>query len=135
MLACGAAVATINVMEEEGIVEQSARTGAELLGPGLRALAERHPSVGEVRGLGTFWALELVRSKETREPLVPYNAAGADNAPMAEFGAACKKGGLWPLIAGNRIHVAPPCNITPQDVAKGLAILDEALSVADAHTV
>lgn len=135
VLACGAAVATINVMEEEGIVEQSARTGAELLGPGLRALAEKHPSVGEVRGLGTFWALELVRDRQTREPLVPYNASGADNAPMAEFAAACKKGGLWPLTAGNRIHVAPPCNIGPQDVAQGLAILDEALSVADTHTV
>ncbi|MER5869632.1 aspartate aminotransferase family protein [Streptomyces sp. NPDC002044] len=135
VLACAAAVATINVMEEEGTVEQSARTGAELLGPGLRALAERHSSVGEVRGLGTFWALELVRDKETREPLVPYNAAGADNAPMAEFAAACKKGGIWPLTAGNRIHIAPPCNIAPQDVAKGLAILDEALTVADAHTV
>ncbi|MFD3549518.1 aspartate aminotransferase family protein [Streptomyces sp. NPDC058655] len=135
VLACAAAVATINVMEEEGTVEQSARTGAELLGPGLRALAERHPSVGEVRGLGTFWALELVRDKETREPLVPYNAAGADNAPMAEFAAACKKGGLWPLTAGNRIHIAPACNIAPEDVAKGLAVLDEALAVADAHTV
>ncbi|GAA3092904.1 hypothetical protein GCM10020254_42420 [Streptomyces goshikiensis] len=135
VLACAAAVATINVMEEEGVVAQSARTGAELLGPGLRALAERHPSVGEVRGLGTFWALELVRNRETREPLVPYNAAGADNAPMAEFAAACKKGGLWPLVAGNRLHVAPACTITPQDVAKGLEILDGALTAADAHVV
>ncbi len=76
-----------------------------------------------------------MRDRRTREPLVPYNASGADNAPMAEFGAACRKGGLWPLLAGNRIHVAPPCNIAAQDVAKGLAILDEALTVADAHTV
>ncbi|MFD0269165.1 aspartate aminotransferase family protein [Streptomyces sp. NPDC127106] len=134
VLACAAAVATINVMEEEDIVGQSARTGAELLGPGLRALAERHPSVGEVRGLGTFWALELVRDRDTREPLVPYNAAGSDNAPMAEFAAACRKGGLWPLTAGNRIHLAPPCNIAPLDVARGLEILDAALSLADAHT-
>ncbi|MGW6838165.1 aminotransferase class III-fold pyridoxal phosphate-dependent enzyme, partial [Streptomyces sp. NPDC054949] len=133
VLACAAAVATINVMEEEDTVGQSARTGTELLGPGLRALAERHPAVGEVRGMGTFWALELVRDASTREPLVPYNASGADNAPMAAFGAACKKGGLWPLIAGNRIHVAPACNISAEDVAKGLAILDEALTVADAH--
>ncbi|MFD0354938.1 aspartate aminotransferase family protein [Streptomyces sp. NPDC127110] len=133
VLACAAAVATVNTMAEEGIVEQSARTGAELLGPGLREIAERHPSVGEVRGMGTFWALELVKNAETREPLVPYNASGADNAPMGAFGAALKKGGLWPLLAGNRIHVAPPCNISADDVAKGLAILDEALSVTDAH--
>ncbi|MFJ7167961.1 aspartate aminotransferase family protein [Streptomyces globosus] len=134
VLACAAAVATIGVMEEEGVVEQAARTGAELLGPGLRALAERHPSVGEVRGLGTFWALELVRDRSTREPLVPYNASGADNAPMAEFAAACRKAGLWPLTAGNRIHIAPPCTIAPQDVAAGLEALDAALAVADAHT-
>jgi taurine--2-oxoglutarate transaminase len=52
---------------------------------------------------------------------------------MAAFGAALKKGGLWPLLAGNRMHAAPPCNISAEDVAKGLAIIDEALSVADAH--
>ncbi|MFI6687418.1 aspartate aminotransferase family protein [Streptomyces sp. NPDC050485] len=134
-LACAAAVATINVMAEEGIVEQAAHIGATVLEPGLRELAERHPSVGEVRGTGVFWALELVRSKETREPLVPYNASGADNAPMAAFGAACKKNGLWPFINMNRTHVVPPCNITEAEAKEGLAVLDEALTVADEHTV
>ncbi|MFE4855849.1 aspartate aminotransferase family protein [Streptomyces sp. NPDC056670] len=134
-LACAAAVATINVMEEEGVVEQAAHIGATVLEPGLREIAERHPSVGEVRGLGVFWALELVRSKETREPLVPYNATGADNAPMAAFGAACKKNGLWPFINMNRTHVVPPCNITEGEAKEGLAVLDEALTVADQYTV
>ncbi|KOU35677.1 aspartate aminotransferase family protein [Streptomyces sp. WM6378] len=134
-LACAAAVATINVMEEEGVVDQAAHIGATVLEPGLRELAERHPSVGEVRGMGVFWALELVRSKETREPLVPYNASGADNAPMAAFGAACKKNGLWPFINMNRTHVVPPCNITEAEAKEGLAVLDEALTVADQHTV
>ncbi|MFE9122222.1 aspartate aminotransferase family protein [Streptomyces sp. NPDC007172] len=134
-LACAAAVATINVMEEEGVVEQAARIGASVLEPGLREIAERHPSVGEVRGLGVFWALELVRSKETREPLVPYNATGADNAPMAAFGAACKKNGLWPFINMNRTHVVPACNISEGEAKEGLAVLDEALTVADQYTV
>ncbi|MFF4181975.1 aspartate aminotransferase family protein [Streptomyces sp. NPDC001691] len=134
-LACAAAVATINVMEEEGVVEQAAHIGASVLEPGLREIAERHPSVGEVRGLGVFWALELVRSKETREPLVPYNATGADAAPMAAFGAACKKNGLWPFINMNRTHVVPPCNITEAEAKEGLAALDEALTAADEHTV
>ncbi|MYT69959.1 MULTISPECIES: aspartate aminotransferase family protein [unclassified Streptomyces] len=134
-LACAAAVATINVMAEEGIVEQAARTGAEIIEPALRELAERHPSVGEVRGVGMFWALDLVRDKETREPLVPYNAAGADNAPMAAFGAAAKKNGLWPFINMNRTHVVPPLNITEAEAKEGLAALDAALSVADEHTV
>ncbi|MFF0140643.1 aspartate aminotransferase family protein [Streptomyces sp. NPDC005227] len=134
-LACAAAVATINVMEEEGIVGQAATIGETVIGPGLRELAEGHPSIGEVRGTGVFWALELVKDRETREPLVPYNAAGEANAPMAAFGAAAKARGLWPFINMNRTHVVPPCNVTEAEAKEGLAVLDEALSVADEHTV
>lgn len=133
-LACAAAVATINAMEDEGIVQNAARVGAEVIAPALAELAERHPSVGEVRGLGMFWALELVKDKETREPLVPYNASGEANAPMAAFGAAAKKQGLWPFINMNRTHVVPPCNITETEAKEGLAALDAALAVADEHT-
>ncbi|WP_156725665.1 aspartate aminotransferase family protein [Streptomyces apocyni] len=132
-LACAAAVATINVMEEEGVVAHAAHLGAHVIGPGLRELAARHPSVGEVRGLGAFWALELVRNRETREPLVPYNATGEANAPMAAFAAACKRGGLWPFVNMNRTHVVPACNITESEAKEGLFLLDEALSVADEH--
>ncbi len=133
-LACAAAVATINVMAEEGVVANAAVVGAQIIEPGLRALAERHPSVGEVRGVGMFWALELVKNRETREPLVPYNAAGEANAPMAAFGAAAKANGLWPFINMNRTHVVPPCNITEAEAKEGLAALDAALSVADEYT-
>ncbi|MFI6092203.1 aspartate aminotransferase family protein [Streptomyces sp. NPDC051218] len=132
-LACAAAVATINVMEGEGVIENAARVGSEIIAPALADLAERHPSVGEVRGLGMFWALELVKDKATREPLVPYNATGEANAPMAAFGAAAKKQGLWPFINMNRTHVVPPCNITETEAKEGLAALDAALSVADEH--
>lgn len=133
-LACAAAVATIRVMEDEKIVENAAHIGETVLGPGLRELAERHASVGEVRGTGVFWALDLVRDRETREPLVPYNATGEANAPMAAFAAACKKGGLWPFVNMNRTHAVPPCNITEAEVKEGLAVLDAALTVADGHT-
>src|SRR5215210_2613425 len=71
-LACAAAVATIEAMVEEGIVENAARLGREVFGPGLEKIAADHPSVGEVRGLGAFWAIELVRDPATREPLSPY---------------------------------------------------------------
>ncbi|GGY30772.1 aspartate aminotransferase family protein [Streptomyces tanashiensis] len=133
-LACAAAVATIQVMEDEKVVEHAAHLGENVIGPALRELAERHPSVGEVRGLGVFWALDLVKNKETREPLVPYNAAGEANAPMAAFGAAAKKNGLWPFINMNRTHVVPACNASEAEVKEGLAALDAALSVADEHT-
>ena len=132
-LACGSAVASINIFEEEGIVEHARALGADVIGPALNKLAENHPSVGEVRGLGVFWAVELVRDRATREPLVPFNASGADNAPMAEFAAACKQRGLWPMTAGNRTHVVPPCTTTAEEIAEGIAILDEALDAADKY--
>ena len=75
-LACASAVASINAFREEGIIENARMLGTDVIGPRLREIAEKHPSVGDVRGLGVFWAVELVRDRGTREPLVPYNAAG-----------------------------------------------------------
>jgi taurine---2-oxoglutarate transaminase len=132
-LACASAVASIQIFKEEGIIEYARALGEDVIGPALRDLAARHPSVGEVRGLGVFWALELVRDRDTREPLVPYNASGPAAAPMAELAAACKERGLWPFTHFNRVHVVPPCTITRDDLAEGLAILDEALAAADRH--
>jgi len=132
-LACASAVASITVMREEKIVEHARRLGEDVIGPALHALASRHPSVGEVRGLGVFWAIELVRDRETREPLVPFNASGPAAAPMAEFAAACKQRGLWPFVHFNRTHVVPPCTTSVEEVLEGIAILDEALEVADRY--
>ncbi|GAB7190232.1 aspartate aminotransferase family protein [Kineococcus sp. NUM-3379] len=130
-LACAAAVATLTAMAEEGIVENAAAIGEDHLGPGLRALAERHPSIGEVRGRGVFWALELVRDRGTREPLAPY---GGTSEAMGQLTAALLDGGVLPFTNFNRLHVVPPCTITPEEVAEGLAVLDAALAVADRHT-
>ncbi len=132
-LACASAVASINIFREEGIIEHARQLGTDVIGPGLRELAERHPSIGEVRGLGVFWALELVRDRTTREPLVPFNAAGAAAAPMGELMAACKSRGLWPFTHFNRMHVVPPCTTTADEIREGLAVLDEALKVADTY--
>jgi taurine--2-oxoglutarate transaminase len=129
-LACAAAVATIEVMRQEGIVENAARIGENVLGPGLRELVDKHPCVGEVRGLGVFWALELVKDKATREPLAPY---GGSSPAMAELMAACRQRGLVPFSQFNRVHAVPPCNVSEAEAREGIAILDEALSVADAY--
>jgi taurine--2-oxoglutarate transaminase len=112
-------------------VAAAARLGAEILGPGLTKLAENHRCIGDVRGVGGLWTLELVRDRETKEPLVPAGATGAANAPMAAFTKACLGRGLVPLVLGNRIHVAPPLNVSDTDAAAGLAILDEALAESD----
>ncbi len=132
-LGCAAAVASITIFREEGIIEHARWLGTDVIGPQLRALAERHPCVGEVRGLGVFWALELVRDRETREPLVPFNAGGAQARPMAEFAGACKDRGLWPFVHFNRTHVVPPCTTSAAEVREGIAILDSALKVADMY--
>ncbi len=128
-LATAAAVATINAMADEGMVENAARIGAEVIGPGLAELAAKHRSVGEVRGAGVFWAVELVADQQTREPLAPY---GGSSPAMNAVIAACKAGGLLPFANFNRIHVVPPCNVSEDEVREGLAILDNALDVADA---
>jgi len=132
-LACATAVACINVYKDERIIQHARHLGDEVMGPALEEIKQRHPSVGEVRGLGVFWAIELVRHPRTREPLVPYNASGPANAPMAELVGACKERGLWPFTFSNRVHVVPPLTISDQDAREGLAIIDEALSVADRY--
>ena len=134
-LACAAAVASMTIFEDEDIVDHARRMGQDVVAPALAGLAERHPSVGDVRGLGMFWALELVRDRATREPLVPFNATGADAAPMNEFAAACKSRGLFPFTHFNRTHVVPPCTVSEAELLEGVAILDEALEVADRYSV
>jgi taurine--2-oxoglutarate transaminase len=130
-LACAAAVGAIEAMHEERTIEAAARLGADILGPGLARLAAAHPCVGDVRGIGALWTLELVRDRGTKDPLVPAGATAEANAPMAAFAKACLKRQLVPLILGNRVHVAPPLNVSDSDAATGLTVLDEALAVAD----
>jgi taurine--2-oxoglutarate transaminase len=126
-LACAAAVATIEAMEDEGVVEHADDVGREVIGPRLHELATRHPWIGEVRGTGAFWALELVRDRETREPLAPY---GGSSKEMAAVVAGCTARGLLPFSNYNRIHVVPPLTISAQDASAGIDILDEALTEA-----
>jgi taurine---2-oxoglutarate transaminase len=128
-LAAASIIATLTAMQEEGIVDNARRIGQDVLGPGLRELAERHPVIGEVRGMGVFWALDLVRDRATREMLVPYNAAGEANRPMVELVGACRERGLMPFVNYNRLHAVPPCTVSDAEAKDGLAILDEALSV------
>ncbi|MFE6997559.1 aspartate aminotransferase family protein [Microbacterium sp. NPDC057659] len=133
-LACAPGVATFEVFRRDGILERVRDLGSRVVEPALQAMAAKHPSVGEVRGRGLFWAIELVRDQETREPLVPFNAAGADAAPMGAFAAAAKEGGVWPFLHFNRTHIAPPLVISEDDLVRGLAGIDEALTVADGYT-
>ena len=131
-LACASAVAAITAMEDEGVVENARRIGDEILGPGLAELASRHPVIGDVRGVGVFWALELVKDRATKEPLAPY---GASSPAMNELVAACRREGLLIFNNFNRIHVVPPCTITEDEAREGLRRLDAALaSISHAYS-
>lgn len=122
-LAAASIVASIDAMESEGIVAHARQIGTDVLGPGLTALAEKHPIIGEVRGSGVFWALELVADPQARTPV----AASVMGRAKAELVGR----GLLPFIADNRIHVVPPCVVTADEVAQALAIYDDVLSLLE----
>jgi taurine--2-oxoglutarate transaminase len=130
-LACAAAVAVIQTMEREHVLEHVRELGERIIGPALGGLFERHGCIGEVRGQGVFWALELVKDRETREPVVPYGPLGPTEAVMQRVVDACRESGLWPYVTANRIYVAPPCTITEEEVREGISILDEALRLVE----
>ena len=129
-LATAAAVATIDAMTEEKMVEHAAEIGQNVIKPALEALAAKHKVIGEVRGLGVFWALELVKDRATHEPLAPY---GGSSPAMGELMAACKNAGMIPFMNFNRIHICPPLNVSEAELNEGFAILDTALASIASH--
>lgn len=129
-LACASAVASLDIMEEEGIVE-NARLRGERMGAGLAELAERHPSIGEIRGRGLFYGLELVRDRETREPLVPFNAVGEAAAPVQRIVKAAMQRGLYLSANFNVMRLTPPLVVEDEEIDFALEVLDEVLSLAD----
>src|SRR5579862_5863237 len=133
-LACAVGVASIEAFREEGIVEHAAEMGP-VFRDALEGLAAKHPSIGEVRGIGCFWGLELVRSRTTREPLVPFNATGEDAAPVARIGKAALDRGVYLMTHWNVVMVCPPLTITREELDEGIAVLDDALAIADEYFV
>ncbi len=129
-LATAAAVATIDAMSEEKMIEHAANIGQSVIKPLVEQLQAKHKMIGEVRGLGVFWALDLVKDRATKAPLAPY---GGSSPAMAELMAACKKAGMIPFMNFNRVHICPPCNVSEAEVREGIAILDQALTSIASH--
>jgi taurine--2-oxoglutarate transaminase len=132
-LACASGVAAIRAMQEEGTLAHATAMG-EVMRAALRKLAEKHPSIGEVRGLGMFNGIELVKNRETREPLVPFAARGTVAKPMSDMIAFAMNEGLYLSFFSNVIRLTPPLNISEPDLMHGLEILDRTLEIADAGT-
>ena len=123
-LACAAGVATIEAYREDGLIERGARSG-EVLMRELRAVAERHPSVGDVRGKGLFIGIELVKDRKTKEMLERWNG------PSAKLQTAIKNAlmqrDVYILNRWNMLFVAPPLNVSEDEIAFGVKAIDEAL--------
>ena len=122
-LAMASIVGALDAMEAEGIVTNAKTIGADHLAPGLAELAAKHPLIGDVRGLGVFWALDLVSDHDSREPVSGVVIGQLKKELLAR--------GLLPFAADNRIHVVPPCIVTPDEVASALAIYDEAFTAVE----
>ena len=101
----------------------------------LGGLQAKHPSIGEVRGLGCFYGIELVKNRDTREMLVPFNASGEAAAPVARIGKAALDRGLYLMSHWNVIMVVPPLTVTREEAEEGVAILDDVLAIADEYVV
>lgn len=126
------AIAAIDEYRRLGLIERSAEMG-EVLGKKLRALAEKHPCVGDVRGLGLFWAVELVKDRTTKEPFnTPQDKAARKPLVIDQVSAEMTKRGVTVLAWISHLVIAPPLIVTEEQIDEGIAALDAALSIADA---
>ncbi len=128
-LACAAGIANIKVYRNENLIERSEEMG-QVLRAGLTDLAEKHPSVGEIRGVGLHQVLELVKDRDTREPISEFNRPLSE--PMQKVAASILQDGLSTFVRWNWIFCAPPLIITEEQIDEGLAIIDKALNITDA---
>jgi len=129
-ISCAAALASLRVYQEDRLLENAQRM-EQVVAQGLDDLKSRHPAIGDVRGLGLFWMIELVKDRDTRAPLVPWNARPSEMGPMPAINRHLRHQGLCTFVRWNWIFVAPPLCITAEQIADGLSIIDSALQIAD----
>jgi taurine--2-oxoglutarate transaminase len=131
-LACGAAIATLQVYKEYKLIENTVAMGA-IVRQELAAMKAKHRSVGDTRGIGLFWAMELVKDKKTREPLVKWNAMGAEAAISREINKRLLEGGVYTTVRWNFLFIAPPLCIKEEELREGLRVIDKVLEYADSQ--
>jgi taurine--2-oxoglutarate transaminase len=129
-ISCAAAIATLGVYEEDRLLE-NARSMETVMTQHLSGIKDRHPSVGDVRGIGLFWVIEMVKDRDTREPLVPWNAKPSELGPTPALSRYLREHGLHTFVKWNWLFVVPPLCINADQIADGLSIIDSALQIAD----
>ena len=130
-LACAAALATISVYEEDDLIENARRMGDVMKGM-LADLQSRHPSVGVTRNIGLFGIVEVVRNRETREPMAPFNGTSPE---MQALGKHFRQQGLYTFVRWNTFFTNPPLSITEAELAEAFAIIDKGLEITDRAVV
>jgi taurine--2-oxoglutarate transaminase len=126
-VACAAALATIQVYEEDRLIENSRKMGA-LMKELLADLERRHPSIGAARSIGLFGLVELVRNRKTRQPMAPFNGTSDEMAALGKF---FRQEGLYTLVRWNTFFTNPPLCITDAEMREALAIVDRGLEITD----
>lgn len=131
-LGCATALACISVYEEEKLVENAAAMG-RYMEEKVNKLAEKHPSIGDFRNTGLLGVIELVKNRETKEPLTPFNAAAKDMEPTNRMAAKLREMGLFTFVRWNWIFIAPPLIINKSQIDEGLDIIEKAIEIGDEY--
>lgn len=131
-VSCAAALATIKIYEDDRLIENTRAMGAYVEAQ-VEKMKAQHPSIGDFRNTGLLGCIELVKNRETREPFAPFNASPVEMAVMNQVAAKLKALGLYTFVRWSYIFIAPPLCITREQIDEGLAIISEALRIADAH--
>jgi taurine--2-oxoglutarate transaminase len=129
---CAAALETLQVYEDENLIENAVAMG-KYMDEQVDKLKQKHPSIGDWRNTGLLGCIELVKNKRTKEPMAPFNAAPPDMVVMNKVAAKIRELGMYTFVRWSYIFIAPPLCITKEQVDEGLAIISEAISIADAH--
>jgi taurine--2-oxoglutarate transaminase len=126
-VACAAALATIAVYEEDGLIERAKKTGTVMEGL-MAELSARHPCVGAVRSIGLFGIVELVRNGRTKQPLAAFNSTSKEMTALADF---FRRQGLYTFVRWNSFLTNPPLCISEDELREGFSIIDRALEAVD----
>ena len=129
-MGCAAALAASGVLEDDKLVENAAKVG-KVLSRELNRMKEKHPSIGEVRSIGLFSIVELVKDRKTREPMAPYNARPDQMGVMNDVRKTLLDNGIYTFVRWNNFFVNPPLCITEEQLMEGLVQVEKALDVAD----
>jgi len=129
-VACAAALAVIDIYEKEGLIHRAAKMG-HYIDQSMLSLFVQHPSIGDWRNTGMLGCLELVKNRDTKEPMAPWNAKPSEMGVMKEVAAKIRELGMFTFVKWNFIFIAPPLTITKAEIDQGLEIISEALLIAD----